>query len=834
MSNTNRDYLIICDVKDSKLTISRPINFYITDKNTSNIFVKLVTKITNDYSVTEYVDIENASSYAVSMRVIKPNNEVKSIEATKLEDEAIYLVDLPDDYKDIPGHYKCELLISTNVNDRQELNTSDKFIYEVKRSILSNVGDIVETVDITTEQLLNELEATKVDLSSQIKDIVNLSLTKHTDGKVYIKKQDGTLIGDGLEIGGSDIDLSKISMSMDNQTLKLMNDGTQIATVEIPTAVVTDEQLTGIIQSKIDDGTLNSMIIQDKSVTPNKTNFFSEDKILLQDITFTSVYASTPGFFGGKGSCGTQLLDIRDVDKIYTRSKTGMPLVWIRYALNNDTSNLTYVSIDGDNYGDMPSKMVEYNYFWEARGIDNHATYPCFAELDLTYWKSIGVTHMSLGFGRTDGSMILVNGEDVKISFTSGDIADCGLSDTMFQVTDKYKDKIHINETTIEDLATCPRPRIVDKRKTITTGYNTALANLFGRNNLILYYGFIDVRVRKNVYVKHFCSNAAQTKYSGTVFACFDENKEFLYLSNSDTAKTAGVSTHDVGNILNNQGLETLPDGTVVYNKGIGYITFPDAVKYAVATAWNEGGNTIIQGDTFVFSLDEITDYNIKDNDIVVKEDFKKAVQDVVGNTDKVVTKGVFIGDSLTNWGGGDDTTGFLGIVHNKTGMVTSNRGLAGATWQTGEGQTQSGVTRVDTIVSDGVKFDLYCFILGTNGGSETDTGETSSDKSTMCGAIRYCLETLKKFDPTGQILVCLPPQRAEGNEHQELVNNVIKTIANSYSVRTLDIYHESGIVPNTKIADIGYLSDGLHLGENGEVALGNLLASEIKYMLCL
>ena len=35
-------------------------------------------------------------------------------------------------------------------------------------------------------------------LSSQYKDIANLSLIKHTDGKVYIKKQDGTLIGDGI------------------------------------------------------------------------------------------------------------------------------------------------------------------------------------------------------------------------------------------------------------------------------------------------------------------------------------------------------------------------------------------------------------------------------------------------------------------------------------------------------------------------------------------------------------------------------------------------------------------------------------------------------------
>lgn len=123
--------------------------------------------------------------------------------------------------------------------------------------------------------------------------------------------------------------------------------------------------------------------------------------------------------------------------------------------------------------------------------------------------------------------------------------------------------------------------------------------------------------------------------------------------------------------------------------------------------------------------------------------------------------------------------------------------------------------------------------MMGTNGGSNVDKGETSADTTTMCGAIRYCMEKLKAYHPTAYILVCLPPQRAEGNENQEQVNKVIKAIVESYSVKTLDVYHHSGIVPNTTIANIGYLSDGLHLGENGITMLGNLLASEVKYLLC-
>ena len=173
LSNANRDYAIIYDVKNSSLVLSRPLNFYITDKNTSNIFVKLVTRIIVGDGIDQYVDIENASNYVLTMRVIKPNNKVESIEATQHEPGSIFQFDLTEEFKDIPGKYTCELTISTIVSGRQELITSDPFNYEVKRSILSNVGEIIETEDTTVEKLLNNLDATKAELSSQIKEKAN-------------------------------------------------------------------------------------------------------------------------------------------------------------------------------------------------------------------------------------------------------------------------------------------------------------------------------------------------------------------------------------------------------------------------------------------------------------------------------------------------------------------------------------------------------------------------------------------------------------------------------------------------------------------------------------
>ena len=171
------------------------------------------------------------------------------------------------------------------VIDENGKSATTKF-NELEAKIGTGSGTSIDDVNTSTDKTWS---SSKID--SQFKDIANLSLTKHTDGKVYIKKQNGTLIGDGIEISGSNVDLSKITMSMSGQTLNLLNDGKQVATVEIPTAVVTDEQLTKIIQSKIDDGTLTSLTlgdnsvstsnVQDRAITPNKTNFFSENRINL-------------------------------------------------------------------------------------------------------------------------------------------------------------------------------------------------------------------------------------------------------------------------------------------------------------------------------------------------------------------------------------------------------------------------------------------------------------------------------------------------------------------------------------------------------------------------
>lgn len=367
--------------------------------------------------------------------------------------------------------------------------------------------------------------------------------------------------------------------------------------------------------------------------------------------------------------------------------------------------------------------------------------------------------------------------------------------------------------------------KIIDTSVYVNTGYSETLQSQYG-SNVNLYGDFIDVSENKVLYRKAPMYN--KSTVLNLYFGCYDAEKNFLYVSNNSENVKVGILASS-GNL---EGIGTDAEGKTIYNLVYEMFTFPEEVKFVMLCGNGSAIHSNVSNELFILSREPIRDlWQTWDDYVTILS------ETYIHEADKYnlpkAPVGVFIGDSLTDWGGGnDDTNGFLKVIHEKTGLITKNEGTAGAWWQ-GDA-VSSAVTRVNTIVSEGRKYNVYCFIMGTNAGSNTDTGETSADTTTMSGAIRYCLETLKKYQPTAKIIVCLPPQRAEGNENQEKVNEVIKKIAESYSVKTLDLYHHSGAVPNTVVPDSNYLSDGLHLGENGYTVIGDLLASEIKYHLCL
>lgn len=144
--NLNKGYFLTVDVKRSTVTIPSDFRFYITDKKTSDLYVQLLINSQPNSVIKNYVGLEEAYNYRLTLNIIKPNNEPKEIKGKLIDEEnAIFYYDLTDDCKDLIGKYKCEFYIECTVNSSKEATTSDSFEYTVSPSIFNNLDEPIET-----------------------------------------------------------------------------------------------------------------------------------------------------------------------------------------------------------------------------------------------------------------------------------------------------------------------------------------------------------------------------------------------------------------------------------------------------------------------------------------------------------------------------------------------------------------------------------------------------------------------------------------------------------------------------------------------------------------
>lgn len=183
IKNINRDYLVKLDIKSSSI-FGDTLKFYITDDKTSNIFVQLLINMSDNPIINKFVILENASDYKMTLNIVKPNNEPKSIEGRLLnEEEAIFLFDLKNDCKDILGDYLCELYVTCNVNEHEEASTSDSFKYKVEKSILNNLDETIKKdadfpiVKKLLERINQSNDADLWDLRD-VKSVINIASQK--------------------------------------------------------------------------------------------------------------------------------------------------------------------------------------------------------------------------------------------------------------------------------------------------------------------------------------------------------------------------------------------------------------------------------------------------------------------------------------------------------------------------------------------------------------------------------------------------------------------------------------------------------------------------------
>lgn len=193
--NTNRDFLVIVDCKNGTVVEKRPIRFFNTDRNVSNLFIKLVIPIYVENDVVEYAELENASDYEVTLNVITPNNELKIIKSTLLSRELIFTIDFPISFTDTIGVYLCEFIISTMVNGIEEILTTEPFNYNVQGSISSNLGDKIEIEENLVQQLLEQIARLEEKVVTDDRDLTKFA--KLTDLQTKVDREIGkSLISD--------------------------------------------------------------------------------------------------------------------------------------------------------------------------------------------------------------------------------------------------------------------------------------------------------------------------------------------------------------------------------------------------------------------------------------------------------------------------------------------------------------------------------------------------------------------------------------------------------------------------------------------------------------
>lgn len=184
-SNINRDYLIKLNVKTS--TYQAPnIYFYNTDVATSNIYVQLIVHET----LLDVTPIEQASNYRIKVNIIKPNNVVKTLYGTLVnEEDSIFEFNLPEDCTNLSGTYHLEFMVICDVDNYfEERTTSFPATYEVRKSILTGlVAEIVDSEDMTTledmlTKLANKFDDVKVDKDKTTRDKVVVNF--YSDGAI--------------------------------------------------------------------------------------------------------------------------------------------------------------------------------------------------------------------------------------------------------------------------------------------------------------------------------------------------------------------------------------------------------------------------------------------------------------------------------------------------------------------------------------------------------------------------------------------------------------------------------------------------------------------------
>lgn len=296
----------VLTISNNTATLDEDIYLYRLDKNVELYFTIVNNKYKFDKSdLNNIISITNASYF--QMRLYK-DKKVKYVFTIQPTENGQAILTITNDLIDEPievGDYDFQIslldadkssMISMPIA-RQQLHVCEPLVGNISEtgsavlglSQLDTTGEIVDAFDengnyirkvhvngeTISAELFNKWETALESNTTNIvevknnqinlsKDITNLSLAIGDDGLLYIKKQDGTLIGTGVKVN-NDTDLSKVTMQVNGSTLILLNNGIQIASVDLPSSV-NDADVSNLITKGVSETNYNALDTTDKRI----------------------------------------------------------------------------------------------------------------------------------------------------------------------------------------------------------------------------------------------------------------------------------------------------------------------------------------------------------------------------------------------------------------------------------------------------------------------------------------------------------------------------------------------------------------------------------------
>ena len=205
-------------------------------------------------------------------------------------------------------------------------------------------------------------------------------------------------------------------------------------------------------------------------------------------------------------------------------------------------------------------------------------------------------------------------------------------------------------------------------------------------------------------------------------------------------------------------------------------------------------------------------------------------------------TKINFLGDSITEGAGtSSHDKMFTMLIEREYGAICQNYGIGGTRiarqkTETDEKWDRDFISRVPEMDNDA---DIVVVFGGTNdfGHGDAPLG-TMDDRTpyTFYGALHCLYTALTEKYPDVPVVILTPLHRLnedspKGDNKPAPVGtlkeyvNIIREVAEYYSLPVLDLFKESGLQPKIPVIQQKYVPDGLHPNDDGNAILAHKIA---------